>query len=338
LTPQATASRSWAHTLLGAAQRQGIAPEALLAYAGVPARQLQEERWPIDHITRLWRAAADLTQDRSFGLQAGSLVGPASFNVVSFLLQSCANLREAIAQVQKFQRLISDGGRFQILAGERASWVIYHPQQGLLAFSPHQIEAVLAAVVRFSQWITGNRFEAQRVQFGHAALGPRRRYESVLGCPVEFEQAFNGLLLDNSVLDEPLPQADAQLALVHRQYADERLAALSDSASLIGSLRAWLAAHMSTQVPGRAIAAQALALSERTLARRLQEHQLSYSDVVDALRRDAACEAVAHSLRPFSDIAQSLGFAEASTFNRAFRRWTGGTPGAWRAQASASAH
>jgi AraC-like DNA-binding protein len=60
--------------------------------------------------------------------------------------------------------------------------------------------------------------------------------------------------------------------------------------------------------------------------------------VVDALRRDAACEAVAHSLRSFSDIAQSLGFAEASTFNRAFRRWTGNTPGAWRAQASASAY
>jgi len=66
-------------------------------------------------------AAAELTQDPGFGLKAGSLVGPASFNVVSFIFQSSPTLREAIALVQKFQRLISDGGRFQIVGGDLKS-------------------------------------------------------------------------------------------------------------------------------------------------------------------------------------------------------------------------
>ena len=117
LTLDASVSLSWVTTVLTAAQRHGLAVEQLLAHAGLSASQLQEARWPIDDITRLWRAAAELTADPGFGLKTGQLVGPASFNVVSFILQSSPTLRDAIAMVQQFQRLISDGGRFQMIAG-----------------------------------------------------------------------------------------------------------------------------------------------------------------------------------------------------------------------------
>jgi len=121
LTAQASVSMSWINTVLAAAERHGLTRTQLLAHAGLGAQQLTDERWPIDDITRLWRAAAELTQDPGFGLKAGSLVGPASFNVVSFIFQSSPTLREAIALVQKFQRLISDGGRFQIVGGDLKS-------------------------------------------------------------------------------------------------------------------------------------------------------------------------------------------------------------------------
>ncbi len=323
---------SWVGTVLGAAQRQGLAPEALLAHAGIPLGDLKAQRWPIDHITRLWRAAASLTQDAGFGLKAGSQVGPASFNVVSYILQSSPTLRESIAVVQKFQRLISDGGRFQMIAGEQASWIVYHPRQGELAFSPHQLEAVLSAVVSFSRWVTGSGMRPLRAQFSHAALGPLGGYQAVFQCPVDFEQAFSGLLLDNAALDQPLPQADAQLAAVHQQVAAVRLAALSEESTsdLATELREWLATQLGHALPDRAQAAQAFGLGERTLARRLQDLELSYTGLLDAARKEHACQAVAHTQRAFTDIAQSLGFAEASTFNRAFKRWTGSAPGEYR--------
>lgn len=325
---------SWVNTVLGAAQRQGLERARLLAAAGITEAELALQRWPIDHITRLWRAAAALTQDPGFGLKAGALVGPASFNVVSYILQSSPTLREAFGVVQQFQRLISDGGRFQLLPGETASWVVYHPRQGELAFSPHQLEAVLAAVVSFSRWVTGSAATPLRVQFSHSAIGPLAGYAAVFQCPVDFDQAFSGLLLDNALLDAPLPQADAQLASVHRQYAAARLAALTDSSSFSDTLRIWLTAQLAGTVPTRAKAAQALGLSPRSLARRLQAEGLSFSDLLDDARRTRACDAVGRSTRSFADIALALGFAEASTFNRAFRRWTGDTPGAWRSAQS----
>ena len=323
---------SWVNTVLLAAQRLGVDREAVLSAAGIGLEELKDDRWPIDHITRLWRAAAQLTGDSGFGLKAGSLVSPASFNVVSYLLQSAPTLRDAIGAVQKYQRLISDGGRLQMISGATASWLVYHPRQGRLPFSPHQIEAVLAAMTAFAQWVSGSALRPLKVQFSQSPIGPPGGYLAVFQCPVEFDQAFSGVLLDNAVLDAPLPQADAQLARVHQQYAAARLAALSPAETLVQDLRRWIDSQLHGQRPSRERAAQALGLSPRTLARRMQVQQLDFSRLVDQARRDAALFAVSHTQRSLAEIGQSLGFAEPSTFWRAFRRWTGQTPARWRRQ------
>ena len=325
----------WVGTVLAAAERQGVARGALLAQAGIAPEELTAERWPIDHITRLWRAAVHCTQDAGFGLKAGAGVGPASFNVVSYLLQSAPTLRAALALVQKYQRLISDGGRFQTITGPEACWVVYHPRQGALAFSPHQIESVLAAVVVFARWVTGSALRPQRVQLSQARIGPLAGYREVFQCPVDFEQAFSGVLLANAQLDAPLPQANAQLAQAHQQQAAARLAALSRQDGLEQTLRMWIASQLQGQAPARAQAARALGLSERTLARRMRAEGLSYSALLDGVRRDAALQAVAQTTRALSDIALALGYAEPSVFTRAFRRWTGATPGQWRSRGAA---
>lgn len=330
MTLPATVSISWVNTVLSAAQRLGVARETLLTQAGIAAHELNAERWPIDHITRLWCAAVRCTQDAGFGLKAGAGVGPASFNVVSFLLQSAPTLREAFTLVQECQSLISDGGRFQTIAGTDSCWIVYHPNQGELAFSPHQIEAVLAAVVVFARWVTGTSFRPLAVQFSQARLGPLAGYREVFRCPVAFEQAFSGVLVSNALLDAPLPQADARLAHVLHEHARERLAALSTRAELGPTLRTWIADQLQTHLPTRAQAARVLGLTERTLARRLQAQGLSFSGLLDEARREAALQALAHTQRPLAEIGQALGYAEPAVFTRAVRRWTGITPGAWR--------
>ncbi|MBN8558825.1 MAG: helix-turn-helix transcriptional regulator, partial [Burkholderiales bacterium] len=85
------------------------------------------------------------------------------------------------------------------------------------------------------------------------------------------------------------------------------------------------------RTPATLRAAQALGVSERTLARRMQAQGLSFTALLDGVRRDAALQAVAHSTRALADIGLALGFAEPAVFWRAFRRWTGCTPQAWRA-------
>ena len=330
MTLEATVSISWVNTVLAAAQQQGVPRELLLAQAGIAAEGVAAERWPIDHITRLWRAAAQCTQDAGFGLKAGAGVGPASFNVVSYLLQSAPTLRAALALVQKYQRLISDGGRFQTITGPEACWVVYHPRQGALAFSPHQIESVLAAVVVFARWVTGSALRPQRVQLSQARIGPLAGYREVFQCPVDFEQAFSGVLLANAQLDAPLPQANAQLAQAHQQQAAARLAALSRQDGLEQTLRMWIASQLQGQAPARAQAARALGLSERTLRRALSDEGHSFRDLLAEARYVKAQHLLRHTTLPVEAIAQQLGYAESAAFIHAFQRWAGMTPSAFR--------
>lgn len=330
MTLKATVSLAWVNTVIAAAQRLGVERDTLLAAAGIPDEALDAKRWPIDYITRLWHAAERCTGDPGLGLKTGAGVSPGSINVVGFALQSAATLRQGITMVQKYQPLISDGGRFQMLVGNATTWVVYHPRQGELAFSPHQLEAVLAAVVTFSSWVMGVALHPRRVQFSHARLGPLKGYHEVFGCPVDFEQAFSGLQVDNALLDKPLPQADPLLAKMHEQYSSAHLAALAMSHVSVDELRQWLVAHIGPQAPLRAQAAQVLGISERTLARRLQKQGQTFDGLLDEVRRDMALQAVADPQRALGDIALSLGFAESSTFTRAFQRWTGMAPGQWR--------
>lgn len=330
MTLEATVSIGWVNTVIAAAQRLSVDANTLLSTAGIADSARRQERWPIDDITRLWHAAQRCTGDPGFGLKVGAEFSPMSISGVGFALQSAATLREAVVMVQRFQRLISDGGRFQVLAGNTATWLVYHPRQGKLAFSPHQIEAVLAAVVGFANWVTGTPVHPLRVQFSQARLGPLHGYQAVFQCPVEFEQAFSGVLMDNAVLDQPLPQADPQLAQVHERYTTARLAALGMSSVSVPEVRQWLAARLGPSLPRRALAAQVLGISERTLARRLREQGHSFDGLLDEARRERALQAVADPAASLPAIAESLGFAELSTFYRAFRRWTGLPPGRWR--------
>ncbi len=336
MTAQPSVSISWVNTLVSAAERQGVSLDALLETSGLKSDRLREPRIGVDEITRLWRAAGELTADPGFGLKAGKLVGPASFNIVSYILMSSATLRDAIGILQQFQRLISDGGRFQLIGGEDHSWLVYHPQQGELAFSHHQIEAVLTSVLFFSRWVTGRDQPPEQVQFTHAAQSPLADYQYIFGCDVQFGGAFNGILLSNHHWDMPLPQADAQLANLHREYAAAQLAELSSDSSFIPRLKSWLRNEIPKGVPERHQAARQVGLADRSFAHRLHTLGLHYAGVVEEVRHEQALLLLRDLRLPISVIAQQLGFSEPSAFNRAFRRWEGITPGTYRKQAGLS--
>ena len=324
-------AKSWVQTVLAGAALYDLSPDVVLRRAGIDTAELGRERWPIDQITRLWRAAAALSGDAGFGLEVGRHISLASVNIVGFILQSAATLRAALELVQRYQRLVSDGGRWQLLPAHQGHcWLIYHPCQGEIAFSPHQIEAVMAALVHLAQRLYGDPLQAQQIYFSHAQGAELARYHQVFGERPVFEQAFNGLLIDPSLLDQPLPQADPDLARLHDQMAQARLHSLSTAHPLPERLQQWLQVHLGPPAPTRREAARQMGLSERTLARQLQQHGSSFQQLLDVVRRSAALQAAEQTTLGWSEIARRLDYSDVSAFHRAFVRWTGETPARWR--------
>lgn len=333
-SPQSTEKTvgiGWVQAIVDAAQRRGAEPTALLAKAKMAALPKDPlARVPLDAVVRLWRASAELSGDSAFGLHMGQSIEPTSFNVVAYTLVSSTTLREAFGHLRRFQRLVSDGARLQLVEQNDQAWLVYHPVQEHLSFSPMQTEAVLACAVQLLRWILGPGFSPQRICITHTAISPTQVYHDILGCAVEFNSTFNGLELSPLLLDALLPARNPELCRLHESLARQHLASLEHRATVKSRVEAVLRPMLAQGMVQKEAVAALLGLSARTLQLRLSQEQTSFAAILDAVRHAMALEYMEDRLLSLGQIAALLHFSDASAFYRAFKRWTGCVPGEYR--------
>jgi AraC-like DNA-binding protein len=193
---------------------------------------------------------------------------------------------------------------------------------------PRLVDASLASLLMLLRRGTGRPLAPKRVELTRA-----RRDAAMLtrffGCPVHFGGARDALVLDAGLLAAPFATHNAALldALVpglETQLAPRRKLALLDG------VRAALVRRMSGERPSVEKVARELALSPRTLQRRLGELGLSYQQVLDEVRHTTARRLLREPRFEVAEIAFMLGFEELNSFTRAFTAWEGTTPKRWR--------
>ena len=133
------------------------------------------------------------------------------------------------------------------------------------------------------------------------------------------------------MLDFPCRNADERLLRILKAHCNDLLKKLGQRADLKQHVAHLISNHLPSSSVNAKIVARELGMSERTIARRLSEHGLSFGQIVDDVRRQLAERYLREpDLRP-SQIAYLLGYSEPSAFTRAFRRWTGLSPTQYRA-------
>lgn len=172
--------------------------------------------------------------------------------------------------------------------------------------------------------LTQGAFAPVMVLFRHSLTKPLAVYEKYFHAPVFFEQEVNGVVMQSSVLDRPLPQANPLLHKLAIAYVCEGLERQrADIADQVGFLVRRLLPTMKCSL---ANVAQRLCVHERTLQRKLKQTGLVFEDIVDEVRKSRAEELLKQSTLPIAQIAELLGYAEQSSFNRACLRWFRTTP------------
>jgi AraC-like DNA-binding protein len=141
-----------------------------------------------------------------------------------------------------------------------------------------------------------------------------------------FGAPFNGFSAPARYLSMPVQGADPNLHALIRKHAEAMLAELPRAHSLTERVRALLAEQLANGAPSLGQIARHVSMSERTLARHLEDEGTTYKALLEDLRRRLARRYVRRSELPFAEIAALLGFSQAAAFHRAFRRWTGRTP------------
>ncbi|MDH4656837.1 MULTISPECIES: AraC family transcriptional regulator [unclassified Pseudomonas] len=179
---------------------------------------------------------------------------------------------------------------------------------------------------------TGGKYAPLRVEFEHPQPADISLHNEVFQCPLKFGQPANVIVWPGEMLDEPLITADLRLfqtLLPGLEEERRRRLADTDLTTRIGMV---IEANLASGRVGLEQVAAELCLSKRTLQRRLQELDLEFAELVEEIRQALAIELVRQSPKSLTEIAQQLGYNEASSFTRAFRRWTGLSPREFRQQ------
>lgn len=146
-----------------------------------------------------------------------------------------------------------------------------------------------------------------------------------------FDCTWCEVLFPLSWLERPIGTADPNMARLAEEQCRQALHDMEQSEGLLGRVRQLAAEHLHEE-RGLDRVAEALHMTPRTLRRRLQEVGSNYKTLVEDLRERRAKDLLAHSGHPVERIASMLGYGDPSNFGRAFRRWTGMSPSAWRGE------
>jgi AraC-like DNA-binding protein len=285
-------------------------------------------RVPIRLCAEVVERAHRLTREPALALYMGTQMRLSSHGFLGFAAMTAGTLGEAIELAVRFSSTRTTAiGLALHVEGETASIVI-EERAPLGALREFAVLSLVVGLWNIGQGLTGRPPE------GIAECSfPAPDYAA--GMPlagmVRFGRPANRLIFASALLATPLETADPVALQLARAQCERELAALVD-AGLVGRVRAALAAE-GPGFPTLGEVARRLHMSTRTLKRKLADQGTTFTALLDDLRRQRALLLLENRDLTIADVAGRLGYTEVPNFTRAFRKWTGTTPAAYRARA-----
>ena len=275
--------------------------------------------------------AAEAIDDSAFGLHLAEQANLRKLGLIFYVTSAARNLGQALELFTRYRPISNESVRFKVVR-EPNGVVVDIVYVGLSQQCVRQnAEFWMAALVKAARENTGCDIRPTRVAHAHVCTSDLREFERFYGCPVRFGAPSGQLAFSNETLALPLLTADSNLLEVLRPFCEEAAVARN---KVIGSVRAAVENEVQRLLPhGQAQAktvAKALALSLRTLSRRLSKEGTTFAEVVDELRQSLALQYISEPGFTLAQIAWLLGYEGTTSFNHAFKRWTGRSPSAAR--------
>ena len=317
---------SWAQLIARELARRGVDARALFREAKLPFDQLQDpnSRYPSTGLQRLWRLAADATQDPCFGLEVGRAWHPTTFHALGYSALAAASLREALGYLVRYCRVVSTGARMDLVDDGHEARVLLSAGEHGAPWQSHvssaSVQAGLASVIVLCRLACGGRVTLERVAFENESRAGAARLEKFFGCPVSFGADHNAVVFRSDELDRALPAANPSLLRINEHALNQYLARIGPN-DLVAAVRSLLVRMLPSGEVHQNTIARALNMSSRSMQRKLQQQGISFRELLDETRRALAAQYTADGTLSASEVAYLLGFAEPSSYSRAMRRW-----------------
>jgi AraC-like DNA-binding protein len=317
--------------LIDALEHYGIPRDRFLASGPIDAVRLNQPdaRLDVGEFDALLERAIQLTGDEAFGLRMGEMADAGNYNLAAHLVAHATTLRDGIASLLRFHKLLLDRPSWRFVEDARTATLLYDATPGSANAVRFRSELTMSGFYRLLKYFE-RRCQPRLVAFAYRPPPYRAEYSRIFEGTERFSQSFTGILFDRNLLGSIQIHRDPDLHAVITARAEKRMSRIVDQPGYAERVRRYVLDGAAPHRHDMEAVARALGLSARSLRRRLREEGVAFRDVIGAALGTRAKRLIADEKRPIEAAAYEMGFAHASAFHRAFKRWTGGTPAASR--------
>jgi AraC-like DNA-binding protein len=309
----------------------GLDAEALLREAGISPELLQQRQGRVtpQNFSTLWLAVARTLDDELFG-QDSRRMKVGSFAMLCQILVHCDTLRDALLRMTRFFNLILDDFHCGLDSDGTQARLVIRETPGPRAPRVFGYETLLMLQHGVACWLVGRRIPIVAAAFAYPEPPRSAEYHMMYSEHLQFNAEATSLTFDHSCLGLPVIQNERTARDFIRAAPANIVLKYKNTTGIAAQIRRRLRAASRTEWPTFDALAASLNMTASTLRRRLDDEGQPFQAIKDQVRRDIAIEYLCHTRKSVTEIANELGFAEASAFHRAFKKWTGSGPGVYR--------
>jgi len=324
---------SAAHGLPEFIQHQGGDADRILGECRIDPEQLAHPTLALNlqQYCEVFEEAARQTGHDNFGLHFGQQFLPQFLGLIGYVGICSDTLGDALSNVAASFAQHQQASLLRLSCEGDLCRLDYQVQYGPIMRKRQDAESSLGMFANLIRSALGPHWAPERVEFEHPQ--PEAWYEhcKAFDAPVLFARGSNALVFRRKTLNRPMPGRDPRLlALVLESIHRLGAPPLQGHARLIGEVKASIRQHLAEGAPSLEAISEHLRLPVWSIQRRLAEQGLTFSRLLDQIRRELASWYLQQSSMSLSELALVLGYSEISAFSRAFRRWFGVSPRQWR--------
>ena len=267
-------------------------------------------------------------------LRVGAAMRCDEYGAFGLAWKSATDLRGSYERAERYARVLTSVSTYQVEPAKGGAFMHLHRDGERFLGMRLSNEATMASIVSISQQASSGEFRPLALHLKHPPPHSTAEHEQHFGCPVYFGSDRDALLVSDETLSTPNKVGDEGIVRFFDRVLEADVSKLDEDRALERRVRNRIARSLSEGVPAISDVARHLAMSGRTLQRRLSEQGVSYQTLVDESRRLLAQNLLQQTEYSLAEIAFMTGFAEQSSFTRAFKRWAGQTPRSYRLQPS----
>jgi len=321
-----TTSSWWLLNMAEYLRRMKLPVKSLFDEAGISFQSLMyfNTRYPQDGVTKLWELVEQHSKNEEIGFMVGRQINVAGFPVLGYSLISAVDLKDGFDRFLRYQRVIGESANINLTFKEGDAHLSFNFFGDDIPISKHTNDMAISATVSMIRLLAGNDWQPKEVHFVRAKPKNEAGFIEFFRCPISFERKHNVIIMEATDFTSSQFEESHFDTILLAAESENSKQPISDLVAM------FLQQHIQDHTLDRDKVASALNMSPRSLQRKLATEGTSYQTLIDQVRENKAMEYLSVPNLSLTEVAFLCGFSDPTSFNRAFKRWLGLTPGEYR--------